>query len=68
MALVVSLKFLALASLLEISFTLCPVYKACAASIIVGVGLYIEFIQLQAFILGLLYLLQTAFTVSYTHL
>ncbi len=35
----VSLKFLAPASLWEISFTECPLYKAIAASIIVGVGL-----------------------------
>ena len=45
---VVIVKFFAPASFLEISSTPCFLYNACAASMIVGVGTYLEFIHSSA--------------------
>lgn len=42
------------ASFRDISSTLCPLNNACAASIIVGVGVYIEFNHLKASIFSYL--------------
>ena len=48
----VKLRLIALASLLDISETECPAYKAIAASIMVGVGLYLPFSQSVLIILS----------------